>query len=106
MAVVADHNRTPFFIQKAMRASESPASSSSALDWMTPECSEMLPADIFFRLREAWIAEDRRALLWLMVELWDRVDELECRKSTGIFGPLRTLPRLPAGPVAPNPVVA
>jgi 2-phospho-L-lactate guanylyltransferase (CobY/MobA/RfbA family) len=36
------------------------------------------------RLSEAWSVEERRALLRLMVELWDRADELECRRSSGV----------------------
>ena len=32
----------------------------------------------------AWSVEERRVLLGLMVELWERADELECRRSSGV----------------------
>jgi hypothetical protein len=36
------------------------------------------------QLRKAWNVEERRALLGLMVELWDRADELERRGSSRV----------------------
>ncbi len=36
------------------------------------------------RLREARSVAERRALLRLMVVLWDRADELERRRSSGV----------------------
>lgn len=42
------------------------------------------PASRGLERREAWSVEERRPLLRLVVELWERADELECRRSSGV----------------------
>jgi hypothetical protein len=51
---------------------------------MMSKWHEMRPGDAIPSFARAWNVEERRALLRLMVELWDRADELERRGSSRV----------------------